>query len=272
MKYKSCFLTAAVTGSLAILLIALILFVDVAPIGPAGTSVGLSHLNRFVFDLTGVHLIWYTVTDWLGVPVLFVAFFFAGLGLFQLIKRKSLFKVDREILLLGGLYLVTAGLYVLFERAVVNLRPVILVPGAARPEASFPSSHTMMVCVILGSAAMLIGKTVKRKAPRRALRAVCFTVIGVTVVGRLIAGVHWFTDILGGILISATLLALYKGGIEKMKKNYTVRPETKDRIWRRGDTVFYKGGVTDPDYCVLRFTAESGRFYRDLKTADFTVK
>ena len=48
--------------------------------------------------------------------------------------------------------------------------------------------------------------------------------------------------------------------------------ETKNRIWRKGDTMFYKGGVTDPDYCVLRFTAESGRYYCDLETESFTIE
>lgn len=46
---------------------------------------------------------------------------------------------------------------------------------------------------------------------------------------------------------------------------------TKDMIWRRGDTMFYKKGITDPDYCVLRFTAQSGRYYCDLKTESFEV-
>lgn len=47
--------------------------------------------------------------------------------------------------------------------------------------------------------------------------------------------------------------------------------ETKDMIWRKGDTVFYRKGPADPDYCVLKFTAETGRHYRDLKTESFPV-
>lgn len=47
--------------------------------------------------------------------------------------------------------------------------------------------------------------------------------------------------------------------------------ETKARIWREGDTVYYAKGVTDPDYCVLRFTAEKGRFYGNFRSADFTI-
>lgn len=46
---------------------------------------------------------------------------------------------------------------------------------------------------------------------------------------------------------------------------------TKDMIWRKGDTIFYKKRVTDPDYCVLKFTARTGRYYCDLKNEDFDV-
>ena len=118
-------------------------------------------------------------------------------------------KVDREILSLGGLYIVVIGLYLFFENVIINYRPIIM-PDNTHPEASFPSSHTMLVCVIMGSAAMLINRYFKNKPLNRILRAVCYVIIGVTVVGRLIAGVHWFTDILGGILISVTLLSLYE--------------------------------------------------------------
>ena len=48
-------------------------------------------------------------------------------------------------------------------------------------------------------------------------------------------------------------------------------PESKERLWRRGDTMYYSRGVTDPDYCVLRFTAERGRYYRNFKSEDFSI-
>ncbi len=47
--------------------------------------------------------------------------------------------------------------------------------------------------------------------------------------------------------------------------------EEKERIWHTGDTMYYHGGVTDPDYCVLKFTAEKGRYYSNFKSEDFTV-
>ena len=194
---------------LTVILIALVRLVDAAPIGAQGTSIGLSHLNQFVFDLFGVNMLWYNITDWLGVAAVLTGFVFAVTGLVQLIKRRSLLKVDREILSLGGLYIVVIGLYLFFENVIINYRPIIM-PDNTSPEASFPSSHTMLVCVIMGSAAMLINRYIRNKPLNRILRVVCFVIIGVTVVGRLIAGVHWFTDILGGILISVTLLSLYE--------------------------------------------------------------
>jgi undecaprenyl-diphosphatase len=178
---------------------------DVDIIGPEGTSIGLSHINKAVHDLFGVNIIWYDITDWLGVAAIGVAFIFAVMGLLQLIKRRSFLKVDKAILTLGGLYIVVIGLYVLFEIVIVNYRPIIM-PGCEHPEASFPSSHTMIVCVIMGSAMMLIKKYVKNRNMRFVLQIICILIITVTVVGRLISGVHWFTDIIGGILISAMLL------------------------------------------------------------------
>ena len=208
MKHRKL-LTAGIGLLLTVILIALVRLVDAAPIGAQGTSIGLSHLNQFVFDLFGVNMLWYNITDWLGVAAVLTGFVFAVTGLVQLIKRRSLLKVDREILSLGGLYIVVIGLYLFFENVIINYRPIIM-PDNTSPEASFPSSHTMLVCVIMGSAAMLINRYIRNKPLNRILRALCYVIIGVTVVGRLIAGVHWFTDILGGILISVTLLSLYE--------------------------------------------------------------
>ena len=208
MKNKGNLLFAGVSGLSAALLIVLIRFVDVRPIGPEGTSIGLSHLNQSVFDRFGVNMLWYEITDWLGIAAVITAFIFAMAGFVQLIKRRSLLKVDRSILALGGLYIIVIGLYVLFEIMVVNYRPIIM-PDSTHPEASFPSSHTMLVCVIMGSAVMLLGSYIRGKALYRALQILCVVIIGVTVIGRLISGVHWFTDILGGILISTALLALF---------------------------------------------------------------
>ena len=218
MKNKNNLFVSGISGLLVMLLIVLVRFVDVRPIGPEGTSIGLSRLNGFFFRLSGVNILWYHITDWLGVAAILVAFLFAMAGFVQLIKRRSILKVDHEILALGCLYIVVIGLYVLFEIVIVNYRPIIM-PDGIHPEASFPSSHTMLVCVIMGSAIMLIGKYVKEKRLCRVLRGICAAIIGMTVIGRLIAGVHWFTDIVGGVLISIFLLSLFSEVLKRTRRN-----------------------------------------------------
>ena len=218
MKNKNNLFVSGISGLLVMILIVLVRFIDVRPIGPEGTSIGLSRLNSFFFRLSGVNILWYHITDWLGVAAILVAFLFAMAGFVQLIKRRSILKVDHEILALGGLYIVVIGLYVLFEIVIVNYRPIIM-PDGTHPEASFPSSHTMLVCVIMGSAIMLIGKYLKEKPLCRVLRGICAAIIGITVIGRLIAGVHWFTDIVGGILISIFLLSLFSEVLKRTGRN-----------------------------------------------------
>lgn len=64
----------------------------------------------------------------------------------------------------------------------------------------------------------------------------------------------------------------YTGVMLKGEMEVLTDQNTKDMIWHKGDTMFYKGGVTDPDYCVLKFTAKSGRYYCDLKTESFMIE
>ena len=217
MKRKRKILTASVSGLLFAVLIILVRLVDVQAIGPEGTRIGLSHLNQLVFEQLGVHMLWYEITDWLGIAAIGTALLFAMVGLVQWVKRRSILKVDKEILALGGLYLIVIGLYILFELLIVNYRPIIM-PGSTHPEASFPSSHTMLVCVIMGSAVPLLGKYVKSDVLCTMLRVICAAIIAITVIGRMISGVHWFTDILSGILISVVLLNLYAEMLERIEK------------------------------------------------------
>ena len=99
----------------------LVKMVDVEPIGPNGSSVGFATLNGFVHELLGVHMALYDITDWLSIiPLLFI-FAFAVLGVVQLVKRKSIFKVDNSILILGGFYAVVMAVFVLFEKGLARV-------------------------------------------------------------------------------------------------------------------------------------------------------
>lgn len=212
MKTKKAFYfaSAGVMLLLFFILIVLVRTVDVKPIGPMGTSVGLAFLNQFVFDTIGTHLFWYTLTDWLGLAAIGVAFGFAFLGLCQLVHRKSFLKVDGDLYLLGAYYVVIILLYILFEICIVNYRPVLL---SEYPEASFPSSHTMIVFCIMGAAIVEFSLRIRRRWLRLTANALCTFVMAITVGGRLFCGVHWFTDILGGVLLGSGLVFLFAGAV-----------------------------------------------------------
>ena len=202
---------------LAVVFTVLVKVVDVKQVGVNETSIGFVTLNQFVFKTTGVNMIWYHITDWLGIIAIFIAMVYALIGLIQLIKRKSIFKVDREIMLLGLFYLIIISLYVFFETVIINYRP-ILMDGFL--EASYPSSHTLMTICICGSAIILNRELFKNKFTR-IINVLLLAIIFVTVIGRLLSGVHWFTDIIGGIIISSALLmTLYSMiGVIKKKNN-----------------------------------------------------
>lgn len=187
-------------------------FVDVSPIGPRGSSVGLAAINGWFHSLTGVRMILYSVTDWLGLVPVAVGFCFAGIGLAQWIKRKRLFAVDADILLLGGFYIVTIAAYFLFESVVVNYRPV-LINGYL--EASYPSSTTLLVLCVMLTSLMQVRWRVHRDHLRKWITVVILVFIAFMVCGRLLSGVHWLSDIIGGALLSSGLVMLYKSVCKK---------------------------------------------------------
>lgn len=199
-----------ITGMLFLLFIGFTIAVktvDVRAVGPENSSIGFAGINQFVLGLFGMNLFWYDITGWLGLAVILVAAGFAALGLGQLIKRKSLLKVDAYILLLGIFYILIVAVYIFFELVVINYRPVIMNTSL---EASYPSSHTMIVVCILVTAMMRFKNVFKNmKGILSIVNIISVFIIGVTVAGRLVSGVHWFTDIVGGLLVAAALIMLY---------------------------------------------------------------
>ena len=184
----------------------LVCFVDVQAIGPEGSSVGFATLNGFVHNLTGVNMSLYVITDWLGLVPIGTAFGFAVLGLVQWIERKSLLKVDRSILALGGFYIIVMAVYVLFEMVVINYRPT-LIDGYL--EASYPSSTTMLVMCVMPTAMMQLRARIKNDVFRRCVMLAISVFIAFMVIGRLVSGVHWITDIIGGALFSTGIVLVY---------------------------------------------------------------
>ena len=190
-------------------------FLDVRAIGPKGTSVGFSTINGFVRDSIGVCMPLYVVTDWLGLlPVAFM-FGFATLGLVQWIRRKKLLKVDSSILILGGFYIVLALVYVFFEKVIINYRPV-LIEGYL--EASYPSSTTLLVGCVMPTSILQCKQRIQNNTARKTCCILLSVFTVFMVLGRLIAGVHWFTDIVGGALMSVGLVALYSAVCQTLDK------------------------------------------------------
>ena len=188
----------------------LIQTVDVQSVGVNGTKVGFAAVNTWFHRLTGVHMGIYTATDWLGLVPIAVCIGFGVLGLTQWIRRKSIAKVDRDILLLGGYYILVILGYLLFEMIPINYRP-ILIDGAM--EASYPSSTTLLVLSVMPTLLFQVNRRAKRRTVRRITAVFGFLFSAFMVIGRLVAGVHWLTDIMGAVLLSAALYSLYRAAV-----------------------------------------------------------
>ena len=189
--------------------------VDVKPIGPNGSAVGMAALNQSVRECIGTHLTWYYLTDLLSLIPLGIIAGFALLGLLQWIKRGKLCKVDRSIFMLGGFYMLTMAAYLLFEVMALNCRP-ILIEGVL--EASYPSSTTVLVLCVMVTAMLQFSARIKKRIWKHAVLTACAVYTVFMVIGRVVSGVHWITDIIGGILLSASLVLLYAALCEEKSK------------------------------------------------------
>ena len=208
-----------ITGILFLIFIfftVMIKTIDVQPIGPEQSKIGLATLNQFIFNFFGVNLLWYDITDWLGIVAIVIALGFAILGLVQLIQRKSVWKIDLHILLLGVFYFIVVVFYVFFEFVIINYRPIILSQSL---EASFPSSHTMIViCIMATAMSQFYYYLQDKKVCLWIVEIASALIIVVTVVGRLVSGVHWFTDIVAGVLLSSALVTLYYSALKYIEE------------------------------------------------------
>ena len=180
--------------------------IDVQPIGPQNSSVGFATLNAFVHSLTSIHFSLYNITDWLGLVPLCFMLGFAVLGLAQWIKRKSLLKVDRSLLVLGAFYLAVILAYAFFESFIINYRPVLIGGVLA---ASYPSSTPLLVLTVMPAAAMQLKKRIQKLSFKKIMIFTIDSFIIFMVIGRLLSGVHWFSDIIGSALLSVGLVGLY---------------------------------------------------------------
>ena len=185
----------------------LIQWVDVQAVGQNGTKIGFADFNVWFHQLTGVHMMLYTITDWLGLVPIFICLCFGVLGLVQLIKRRSLLRVDPDILLLGAYYVLVIACYLIFEMIPINYRPVLI---EGRQEGSYPSSTTLLVLSVMPTLMFQENRRVSNAMIRKAVAVSVIAFSAFMVIGRLISGVHWATDIIGSVLLSAGLYMLYR--------------------------------------------------------------
>ena len=188
----------------------LILTVDVQPLGQNGTSIGFATFNCWFHHFTGVNMAIYTITDWMGLVPVVICLSFAGIGLVQLIKRRSLFRVDIDIMILGVYFVIVFLAYAIFEMIPINYRPILI---EGRMEASYPSSTTLLVLSVMPALIEQIQRRLSGITAKRIIKIVAIAFSTIMVTGRLISGVHWFTDIVGGALLSAGLFKLYKAAV-----------------------------------------------------------
>ncbi len=206
MKNKTLFTGASLLIAFTAWTI-LIQSIDVQAVGVNGTKIGFAAINVWFHKLTGVHLTVYTITDWLGLVPICICGFFGMVGLRQLIKRKSIFRVDADILLLGIYYIVVIFAYLIFEMIPINYRPILINGGM---EASYPSSTTLLVLSVMPSLKFQAARRSRSAALRNTLTlfAAAFSVF--MFIARLLSGVHWCTDIIGSVLLSSGLFTMYR--------------------------------------------------------------
>ena len=181
--------------------------VDAQPLGANGTNVGFTTINCWFHKLTGVHMGIYHLTDWLGLVPIFICMIFGCIGFSQLIKRRSLLKVDCDIILLGVYYIIVIFGYLFFEMIPINYRP-ILIEGFL--EASYPSSTTLLVLSVMPTLTEQTERRLENKITKMLIRVFAIIFSAFMLLGRLISGVHWITDIVGAVLLSRGLFCIYK--------------------------------------------------------------
>ena len=192
-----------------------VLTVNVKPSGVNGTNIGFAALNGWFHEFTGVHMNLYIITDWLGLVPVFVCFWFGGLGLLQWMQRKRLGKVDFDILLLGIYYVIVIFAYLVFEMIPINYRPTLI---DGRLEASYPSSTTLLVLSVMPTLIFQAQRRCQNTAFKKVITIVTTVFSLFMVMGRLVSGVHWLTDIVGSVFLSGGLFSVYKATVLRYHK------------------------------------------------------
>lgn len=180
-----------------------------------GTNIGFSTINLWFNKLVGTNMGLYKLTNIVGVFPILIVVIYGLIGISQLIKGKSLKKVNNKLIILGCFYVIVLLVYIFFEKFIINYRPVIIDEGL---EASYPSSHTMLALCFCASS-ILISKNIFKENIAKKLNIASLIIMFVLVLGRTFSGVHWLTDIIGGMLISSALIMIFYTTLNAFSKN-----------------------------------------------------
>lgn len=204
MKKKSLIymIVAILLAAAFCVLTVLLVSVDVRPAGESGAPVGLATLNEAVFETVGQNEIALTVSKLSGLCMIAAVGAFGVLGLVQIIRRKGIFRADKELYFMACGLIALAAAYVLFEIFVINYRPVL---DEGQLAASYPSSHTMLAVAVAGMGMAYIVRRVRSNALAYTLYGLLNVAAVVTVCCRMLSGVHWLTDIVGGLLVGLVI-------------------------------------------------------------------
>ena len=205
MKNKKNIVLAVIMTIVSIIYTIIVKSVDVKAIGPNKSKVGLSTLNKGFKDIIGSNMTIYKITELLGLLVLLIVCIYALVVLYQLIKRKKIFKIDREIIILGIFYVLMILTYIFFEKFIINYRPILI---DNELEASYPSSHTILaICTCISS--LIVSKKYLSEKYLKITNIKTIILLFSVFLGRMFSGVHWLSDIIGGFIISLTLLSYF---------------------------------------------------------------
>ncbi len=198
---------------IAVIYTVLVKFVDVKAIGPGNTKVGFAAMNGWFRDLIGYNKLFYNISKYAGVLPFAFCGYYALMGLIEFIKTKSFKKVDYRYYILACFYVIFVAMYFFFEKVAINYRPVVL-KGVI--EASYPSTHTLLAICLCGSSLIASKLLIKNETLRKLADLAAWVLMIVIVLARLISGVHWLSDIIGGIVISLAYLSFLKLSLIRM--------------------------------------------------------
>lgn len=216
MKKIKCFIMPVGLLFLFVIYAWMIGHIDTAAIGPFESEVGFATINGPIAAVLKFNSFFYLISKILLAAAFGVVGCFVLLGIVQLVKGKSFAKVDSGIYGMAGVYVCIALCYVFFEKIIINFRPIVF-PGEGL-EASFPSTHTMVTVAIFVSAALYFIAFLEKREIRKTLMIICLVMAAAMPIVRLLSGVHWLTDIVGGVILGITIACFYGAYLRLMKK------------------------------------------------------